>query len=222
MHARHEDQGVPSLTFWFDPISPYAWLAFDRLPQVLEGLSYRVDYRPVLFAGLLQHHAHKGPAEIGPKRAWTYRDVAWRAHRQGTPLDLPAVHPFNPLPLLRLALACAPKGGLPNRRVVEALMRHVWVGGADAADPDRLAALHTALAPQRDPACDDVKAELRAAGQAALAQGVFGVPTVVCDGRAFWGDDALPMLRAAMAGDPWFEGPAWAQAERPRPSVLRG
>jgi 2-hydroxychromene-2-carboxylate isomerase len=213
---------MPSLTFWFDPISPYAWLAFDRLPRVLEGLSYRVDYRPVLFAGLLQHHAHKGPAEIDPKRAWTYRDVAWRAHRQGTALDLPAVHPFNPLPLLRLAIACAPAGGTPNRHVVEAVMRHVWVGGADAADPDRLAALRATLAPQRDPAGDDVKAELRAAGQAALAQGVFGVPTMVCNGQAFWGDDALPMVRAAMAGDPWFEGPAWAQAQQPRPGVQRG
>jgi 2-hydroxychromene-2-carboxylate isomerase len=212
---------MPSLSFWFDPISPYAWLAFDRLPQVLEGLSYRVDYRPVLFAGLLQHHVHKGPAEIGPKRAWTYRDVAWRAHRQGTVLDLPAVHPFNPLPLLRLAIACAPAGGTPNRRVVEAVMRHVWVGGADAADPDRLAALRATLAPQRDPACDAVKAELHAAGQAALAQGIFGVPTMVYNCRAFWGDDALPMVRATMAGDPWFEGPAWAQAQLPRPGVQR-
>ena len=209
------------LTFWFDPISPYAWLAFDRLPQVLQGLSYSVDYRPVLFAGLLQHHAHKGPAEIEPKRAWTYRDVAWRAHQQGTPLDLPAVHPFNPLPLLRLALACAPAGGTPNRRVVEALMRHVWVGGADAADLARLAALQAELSPRRDPSGADVKAELRAAGEAALAQQVFGVPTVVCDGRAFWGDDALPMLRAAMAGDPWFDGPHWETAAAPRPAQRR-
>lgn len=209
------------LTFWFDPISPYAWLAFDHLPQALEGLSYSVDYRPVLFAGLLQHHAHKGPAEIEPKRAWTYRDVAWRAHRQGTPMDLPAQHPFNPLPLLRLALACAPAGGTPNRRVVEALMRHVWVGGADPADPARLAALADALNPLRDPQGDAVKAELRAATQAAIEQGVFGVPTMVCDGRAFWGHDALPMLRAAMAGDAWFEGPHWDAAAAPRPAQRR-
>jgi hypothetical protein len=50
---------------------------------------------------------------------------------------------------------------------------------------------------------------------------VFGVPTVVLDGRAFWGDDALPMLRAAMRGDPWFDGPAWAQAGQPHPGVKR-
>jgi 2-hydroxychromene-2-carboxylate isomerase len=209
------------LEFWFDPISPYAWLAFDRLPQVLEGVSHVVDYRPVLFAGLLRHHDHKGPAEIAPKRAWTYRDVAWRAHRQGTPLDLPAQHPFNPLRLLRLALACAPAGGLPNRRVVEAVMRHVWVGGEDPLDPARLHALTVALAPQRDPDGDDVKAELRAAGEDALARQVFGVPTVVWQGRAFWGDDALPMLRAALQGDPWFSTPAWDEAGQDRPAQAR-
>jgi hypothetical protein len=54
-----------------------------------------------------------------------------------------------------------------------------------------------------------------------VAQGVFGVPTVVLDGRAFWGDDALPMMRAALLGDPWFDGPAWAQAGQPLPGIKR-
>ena len=46
---------MKSITFWFDPISPYAYLAFERLPAALEGLSYEVRYRPVLFAALLKH-----------------------------------------------------------------------------------------------------------------------------------------------------------------------
>ncbi|MBL8334755.1 MAG: DsbA family protein, partial [Rubrivivax sp.] len=50
------------ITFWLDFISPFAYLAFERLPQALEGSSYVVDYQPVLFAAMLQHHAHKGPA----------------------------------------------------------------------------------------------------------------------------------------------------------------
>ena len=209
------------ITFWFDPVSPYAWLAFERLPQVLAGVSHAVSYRPVLFAGLLQHWGQKGPAEIGPKQAWTYRDARWRAHRQGTVLDLPAAHPFNPLGLLRLALACAPAGGTPNRRVVEVVFRHAWVGGADAADAQRLQALAAALAPERDPDSAEVKDELRAATAAAAAAGVFGVPTFGCEGRLFWGDDALPMLRAALTGDPFFDGPAWEEAGRERPGVVR-
>ena len=63
------------LVFHFDVISPFAYLAFERLPQALEGISHSVDYQPVLFAGLLAHWGQKGPAEIEPKRAWTFRHV---------------------------------------------------------------------------------------------------------------------------------------------------
>jgi 2-hydroxychromene-2-carboxylate isomerase len=217
-----QNRGMHRLVFHLDPISPYAYLAFEALPQALEGCSYVVEYRPVLFAGLLQHHGHKGPAEIEPKRAWTYRQVAWRARELGLPLQLPARHPFNPLALLRLMLACVPAGQMPNRRVCEAVLHHVWRGeGADAEDPARLSALTAALAPARDPAGAEVKAELRALTAAAVADGVFGVPTAIVDGRHFWGLDALPMLAAALRGDPWFDGPDWDAAARPRDGVQR-
>jgi 2-hydroxychromene-2-carboxylate isomerase len=209
------------LTFWFDPISPYAYLAFERLPEALAGISHAVEYRPVLFAGLLQHFGHKGPAEIAPKRLWTYRDVTWRAHMQGTALALPQRHPFNPLPLLRLALACAAAGETPNRRVVEAVMRHAWVGGADAEDPARLAELERSLSPVRDPRGPQVKDELRAWTLRAAQEGVFGVPTFEVDGRHFWGDDALPMLAAALRGDTFFDSAAWQAAGAPREGVQR-
>jgi 2-hydroxychromene-2-carboxylate isomerase len=208
--------------FWFDALSPYAWLAFDRLPQALEGLNVAVNYQPVLLAGLLAHWGQKGPAEITPKRAWTYRQVLWLAHQQGTPLQLPQPHPFNPLALQRLAVAAASAGGTPSRRTVELLFRHVWCrDGADPNEPAALAALAAAVAPLRDPAGDDVKAELRARTEAAVALGLFGVPTLVCDGRAFFGLDALPMLRAALAGDAWFDTPAWDTAGQQPPGLQR-
>lgn len=207
---------MKAFTFWFDPISPFAYLAFERLPQALAGCSYAVNYRPVLFAGLLAHWGQKGPAEIEPKRAWTFRHVHWLAQQHGIAIDTPAVHPFNPLPLLRLALACG-----PNRRVVEAVMRHVWVGGADPTDAARLDALAQSLAPALDPAAAEVKDRLRALTAEAIARGVFGVPTFDLDGHLFWGLDALPMLRAALLGEAWFDGPAWDEAAKPRPGVQR-
>jgi 2-hydroxychromene-2-carboxylate isomerase len=204
------------IVFHFDVVSPYAYLAFERLPQVLQGCSYEVEYRPVLFAGLLQHWGHKGPAEIEPKRAWTFRHVHWLAAQHGITLHTPAVHPFNPLPLLRLALACG-----PNRRVVEAVFRHAWVGGRDAQDPQRLAEITTRLAPARDPAGDEVKSELRRLTEEAAASGLFGVPTLNLEGRNFWGLDALPMLRDALLGGPWFVGPEWDSAAIAPPGVVR-
>lgn len=209
------------ITFWFDPISPFAYLAFERLPQVLEGCSYVVHHRPVLFGALLQHHGSKGPAEIEPKRAWTFRHVHWLAQDAGVPMQTPLRHPFNPLSLLRLAVACGEQG-LCSRRVAEQLFHHVWRGeGADALDAERLSALHTQLAPAREPASDAVKAELRANGELALARGVFGVPSFELDGKPFWGLDSLPMLRAALQGHAWFDGPAWAREGAPREGIKR-
>ncbi|MFO1263803.1 MAG: 2-hydroxychromene-2-carboxylate isomerase [Rhodoferax sp.] len=207
------------ITFYLDFISPYAWLAFNELPRTLMGLSYGVQYRPVFLGALLKHNALLGPAEVPPKRDWIYRHVQWLAQQQDVVLDLPAVHPFNPLGLLRLAVATDPQG-FPNRYVCETLFRHVWVGGADAADAQRLAAVGAQLAPARDPASDAVKAQLKAHADAAMALGVFGVPSFEVDGKVFWGLDALPMLRQYLEGHAWFEGPGWDAVQR-IPSGLR-
>lgn len=213
---------MTEIEFHFDPVSPYAWLAFERLPQVLEGLSYSVTYRPLLFAGLLQHWGQKGPAEIEPKRAWTFRQVHWLASRHGIRLDTPAQHPFNPLALLRLLMASAPEGGTPNRLACERVFTHVWHGGEDANDPARLLALAEALAPVRDPKSDAVKLELRRATEAAVAAGLFGVPTLAVGGRLFWGLDGLDMLNAWLRGDAFLNGPGWDDAGAPRAGVQRG
>jgi 2-hydroxychromene-2-carboxylate isomerase len=213
------------IDFFYDPISPYAHLAFERLPEALMGHSLQVHYRPVLFAALLKAHGQLGPAEIPAKRDWTYRHVSWLAHHHGVVLDMPAAHPFNPLPLLRLGLACATDDapGETNRYVTELLLRHVWRGGLDAADPARLAALQALLEdhmaqrgkPWQAPDSEVVKQRLRANTDEALALGLFGVPSMRVDGRVFWGHDALPMLRAHLEGDTWFDEQWQASAQRP-------
>ena len=203
---------MKEITFYFDVISPYAYLAFEQLPKALEGLSYSVRYRPVLFAAMLKHHGQLGPAEIAPKRDWTYRQVLWLAHTLGIEMAMPSSHPFNPLPLLRLAMACSPEAypGAPNRYVCETIFRHVWrangAGGQplDAVDPARFAILTEHLSPLREVTSVDVKTMLSASTEEAIAQGVFGVPAMVVDGLVFWGLDALPMLRDYLTDAPWF------------------
>ena len=236
------------ITFYLDFISPYAYLAFEKLPEVLMGHSYSVTYKPILFAALLKHHGQLGPAEIAPKREWTYRQVQWLAHSHGVALQLPAAHPFNPLGLLRLAVACGVDTGLhsgmdisaagddlapdeidspvlhvgsPSRFVTETLFRHVWQGGADAASPERLAQVTEKLAPERDVNSAQVKAQLKANTEGAISLGLFGVPTLTVDDKNFWGLDALPMLRDYLNGDVWFDGPSWQAASRLPVGVAR-
>jgi 2-hydroxychromene-2-carboxylate isomerase len=208
------------ITFHFDVISPYAYLAFEKLPETLQGISHSVTYKPVLFGAILQHFGQLGPAEIAPKRTWTYRQISWLAKEQGTSLQMPASHPFNPIGLLRLGVACG-QGSACNRFVVQSLFEHVWQGGHEAGDPQRLAVLTEKLQPKRAPDDVAVKACLKTNTDAAIEQGIFGVPTMEVDGQLFWGLDALPLLRAYLQGDAWFDGPAWSAAGQLPTGVIR-
>ncbi|MEQ1535901.1 MAG: 2-hydroxychromene-2-carboxylate isomerase [Burkholderiaceae bacterium] len=196
------------ITFYFDVISPYAYLAFEQLPEALQGISYEVTYKPVLFAGLLKHHGQLGPAEIPSKREWTYRQVQWLAHELGVELQLPAAHPFNPLALMRLAV-CTSLSGLPNRYVTEKLFHHVWLGGLDAADEQRFEILKTELKLVAEPNTIEVKKLLKMHTDSAIQQDVFGIPTLEVDGKLFFGLDSLPMLAAYLNGDSWYSNSAW-------------
>ena len=128
-------------------------------------------------------------------------------------MQLPAAHPFNPLALLRLAVA-ADQQGLPNRYVAEKLFHHVWRGGQDAENMQRLQSLLDVLKPDLDPGAAVVKDLLKAHTSTAIAKGVFGVPTLEVDDKLFFGLDALPMLAAYLKGDSWFEQPVWDMVER--------
>jgi 2-hydroxychromene-2-carboxylate isomerase len=210
---------MKEIHFYFDFISPYAWLAFQALPKALAGVSHRVHYHPVVFGAMLKHHGQLGPAEIPGKRDWTYRQVMWQAKQQGTDLQMPAAHPFNSLALLRLAVAASGinQQGQPNRYVVETIFKHVWCDGLEATDPDRLATLQAHLFSQpgvsfQDPQSAEVKQLLQQQTQQAIDLGLFGVPSMVVNGQVFWGNDALPMLRAYLAGDAWFESADWRDA----------
>ena len=206
-------------------ISPYAYLAFEALPQALVGLSVSVRYKPVLFGGLLKHHGQLGPAEIEPKKRWTFQQVNWLARSQGVHLQPPSQHPFNPLALLRLMLALGSGEGTCNRFITESVLKHVWAQAQalDASDPVRVAQLAKTLQQgmgrdASDAAVADAlgsesaKAQLRANTEQAIALGLFGVPSFVVAGDVFWGLDSLPMLRAKLSGDPWFASPKWQQA----------
>jgi 2-hydroxychromene-2-carboxylate isomerase len=197
---------LKKLDWYFDFISPFSYLQSELLhtlpPQV------EIHFKPVLFAGLLNHWDNKGPAEIAPKRAWTFEHCAWLAHKHGIPLIMPAHHPFNPLPLLRLciALGC-------GAAVVHRLFRFVWQEGQLPAHDMHWSALLQKLgATAAMLEAPEIKQRLRANGEQAIAAGVFGVPTAVVDGRCFWGLDATDMLLAYLRGDPFFQSGQFMRA----------
>lgn len=185
-----------TLDLWFDPVSPYAWLGLRSLDR-LDAAGLRVRPIPVLFAGLLKAHGNLGPAEVPAKRTYLFRDVMREAARRGLPFAGPPGHPFNPLLALRMCTALAADD--ERRRLALALVTACWEHGEDIADAKVAARLADAAgfdgqALVERAASPGVKQALAAATDAAIAAGIFGVPTFALDGELFWGGDRIDTL----------------------------
>jgi len=205
--------------WYFDFVSPFAFLQSEQLGTLPSKVSVR--YRPVLFAAILDANGQRGPAEIPTKRAFTYRFCLWQAKRLGIPMRFPPEHPFNPLPLLRLAIACD-----STAAAVHAIFRFVWRDGRLPDLPIEWAELIEMLGIDAAAAridAQDVKDELRRNTDEAIGRGVFGVPTLAIGEELFWGADATPMAIDYVAAGSRFADPEFARvATLPVGAARRG
>jgi 2-hydroxychromene-2-carboxylate isomerase len=201
---RVTDKELPIVTkakWYFDFISPFAYLQLARFSQLPADLE--ITPVPVVFGGLLKHWGQLGPAEIPPKRRFIYRFFQWNADTLGVPFEMPPQHPYNPLASLRLCIAAG--STIDN---VRAIFDVIYGQGTQPDSPAGIQAMaqvvgvsdpHTAMADMT------VKETLRTNTAAAIADGVFGVPTFVIEGEVFWGDDATEMMLDYLANAALFK-----------------
>jgi 2-hydroxychromene-2-carboxylate isomerase len=175
-------KGTPSVTserhidsplFFYDLGSPYAWLAAERM--------FEATWIPVLLGGIFKATGRGSWAET-PARANGIAEVERRARERGLPPPRwPDPWPNDGLHAMRVAAAA------DSREFALAAFRLHFTEGRPLSDPANVAAAaeRVGIEPAED------KQKLRANTDRALELGVFGVPTVVVGGEAFWGDDRL-------------------------------
>lgn len=176
--------------WYFDVLSPFAYLQWKTRKRFGERISLKPV--PVVFGAILDHWGQKGPAEITRKRLHTYRICQWKADKLGVPFRFPPVHPFNPLAALRLIVALD-----GSSASVDAVFDAVFKDGLDVTDPAVLETIGRSLGLDDVlgiVATPEIKQRLRANTDAAIARGVFGVPTIAVEDELFWGEDSSDML----------------------------
>jgi 2-hydroxychromene-2-carboxylate isomerase len=184
--------------FFYDLGSPYAYLAAERVNQVLPEVPV---WQPILLGGIWQHTGG-GSWSLTEKREAGMREVERRAaERNLQPIRWPDPWPANYLTAMRAA-TFAQKSG---RAVAFSLaaFRQAFAGGKDLSDTDHvlIAAAACELHPRavlKGIETKAVKDALRDATDEAAARGVTGVPTVAVGDELFWGDDRLEDAAAAM------------------------
>ncbi|MDH3625819.1 MAG: 2-hydroxychromene-2-carboxylate isomerase [Myxococcales bacterium] len=199
---RHVVMSSKTLRFYFDYLSPYSYLAWQEIPLVARRHALQLKPTPVLLAALLDHHGHKGPGEIAPKRAYVFKDCVRRAATLGVPFEPPFSHPFNPLPALRVTML--DMGEERRLKLITRLFAATWAEARDVSSPEVVGAIcnevgvPNALERVQDPV---IKQRLRDVTTEAIELGVFGVPTMLIGDELFWGTDSLRYFESHLAGD---------------------
>jgi 2-hydroxychromene-2-carboxylate isomerase len=176
--------------WYFDFISPFAYLQFAQFPKLPPNLE--ITPVPAVFGAILQHWGQLGPAEIPTKRQFVYRFFQWNADQLGIPFTMPPMHPFNPIPALRLCTAAG--AGIEH---TQAVFNLIYGKGIQPDSPEGIQLIGDALdisnpeISMQDPVFKDT---LRANTAQATSDGVFGVPSFVINGEIFWGGDSTEMM----------------------------
>lgn len=215
----------PTIRFYFDYESPNAYVAWTQLPKLAQRYGFAIDPVPILYAALLDAHGQLGPGESPAKGRWMSKNLARKAILLGVPLNPPAFLPFNPLLALRVTLLTSDPG--KRDALIDALFQAVWVRGLHVSETAVVESVAneiglpgaTLVAKASMP---EVKNQLRSQTDAAIARGVFGVPSMEVGDELFWGYDDFPYLELFLAGKDPIDPGDWARERPPvRPSSMR-
>ncbi len=192
------------IDYFFTVVSPWVYLAGDRLEQIAARQGAKVRYVPLDAAALFPRTGGQVLAERHESRkAYRLQELARWSKRLGTKLDLqPAYFPVNPAPASYAIIAAEAAGGGDLAGLVQAFPRAVWAEGRNIADD---AVVKAIMAENGfDPAIADrgmfMAADVYVRNlDEAVARGVFGTPFYVVGEERFWGQDRLEMLEEHLA-----------------------
>jgi len=195
-----------TLELIFDFGSPNAYLTLKVLPELLDRTGADLIITPGLLGGIFKATGNKAPmiqyADAPAKMAYENLEMRRFIDKHGlTKFRLNPHFPVNTLLIMRGAIVAEDESNLDD--YVDAVNRAMWEEGLKMDDPEVAAAFLTTngfdgpalLARTQEP---EIKAKLVANTEAAVARGVFGIPTFFVGEEMFFGKDRLAQVEEAL------------------------
>ena len=196
------------LDFYFDCSSPWTYLAFHAVQPLAAEIGAEIAWKPILVGGVfnaVNQAVYDNRANPNPlKQAYMLQDLAAWARLYGLRIVFPPkVFPVNSVKAMRGAFVALDEGKLVP--YATAAFEAYWGDDRDIGREDVLADIATRAGIDRQrffatietAAC---KARLRANTDELIARGGFGSPSMFVGERMFFGNDRLPLVRAALQG----------------------
>jgi 2-hydroxychromene-2-carboxylate isomerase len=200
------DEMARQLDFYFDCSSPWTYLAFHAVQPLAEEEGVEVAWKPILVGGVfnaVNQTVYESRAKPNPrKQAYTQKDMQDWARLYGLAIKFPpTVFPVNSVKCMRGAFVALDEGKLVS--YATAAFEAYWGDDRDLSREDVLADIATTAGIERQRffagiETESCKARLRANTDELIARGGFGSPTMFVGNDMFFGNDRMPLVRAAL------------------------
>jgi 2-hydroxychromene-2-carboxylate isomerase len=200
------DEMARQLDFYFDCSSPWTYLAFHAIQPLAQETGAQIDWKPILVGGVfnaVNQTVYESRAKPNPrKQAYMLKDLQDWARLYGLAIKFPpTVFPVNSVKCMRGAFVALDEGKLAPYAV--AAFEAYWSADRDISREDVLADIATTAGIERQRffagvETESCKARLRANTDELIARGGFGSPTIFVGNDMFFGNDRMPLVRAAL------------------------
>lgn len=193
-----------TIDFYFDFASPTSYLAYTQLPAIAAEAGAQLVYKPVLLGGIFQATGNIPPVAVPGKQKYIMDDLKRCAARYGVDFNVNPYFPLNTLQLMRGATGLLQLNSKDFDTYVRSIFRAMWLDRVNLGDQQALAGVLVKagldpvelVAIAADPL---VKERLKTNTEAAVQEGLFGVPTFFVGDEMFFGQDRLSFVREALA-----------------------
>ena len=191
-----------TVEFWYDFLSPTAYLGYWRLKDIAARTGATIDYHPMLLGGVFKATGNQTPVNVKPKGKWMFFDMSNYARKYGVPLKSNPYFVFSSLPLMRGAILAQERGELEPYN--DTIFYGVWRDARNLADPGIIVETLKEAGLDADAYVDgiqqqDVKDKLIANTDEAVEKGAFGAPTFFVGDKMWWGQDRLEWVEQELA-----------------------
>jgi 2-hydroxychromene-2-carboxylate isomerase len=182
-----------SIDFYFDIISPYAYLAYKQLSSLENLKKIKFNYKPILLGGLHKLAGITAPAFNEFKMKNMKNDCNLIASKKNIKFQWNDKFPINTLKIMRGYLSVNEE---KKDIYLETFFNAYWRDNINLENIDEIKNLLKKIDIDTNNFFNDledikIKEKLKEITNSAFEKEVFGAPTFVVNNKLFWGQDRL-------------------------------
>lgn len=194
------------LEFFFDCSSPWTYLAFHNVQPLAKEMDIEIDWKPILVGGIFNtvnpsvYEGRANPVKV--KARYHLKDMMDWARLAGLKIVFPPrIFPINSVKAMRACLVLKDQALLVP--FAAKVFEDYWSDEKDIADEEVLSGILTSVGADAEAVLAAIKTQaikdaLKANTQEVMDRGGFGSPTMYLGEDMFFGNDRLPLVKAAI------------------------